>query len=70
MRSFTVLLRSGQTVKVQGEWLCYEKPKPGEDDQAVVEVRTWENNEGILVGVFELSQIHGIFAEEADVVAE
>jgi hypothetical protein len=65
MRTFMVLLRSGQTLKVQGDLLRYEKPKSEGNAHSVVEVWVYENGaEGIITGVFELSQIHAIFEGE------
>jgi hypothetical protein len=65
MRTFAVLLRSGQTVKVQGDRLHYEEPKSEGNDRTVVEVLLEEDDRRcITVAVFELSQIHGIFEGE------
>jgi hypothetical protein len=61
MRTFTVLFRNGQVARVSGNQLEYP------DGRNVVEVWAWEDSSGrSLVGVFELTQIQGVFAGEIE----
>jgi DNA-directed RNA polymerase alpha subunit len=65
MRTFTVLLRSGQVATLQGDNLRYNKAASEGNDHTVVEVWSYdENNQGIITSLFDMSQIQGIFDGE------